>query len=310
MTDMSLLSKNGNAVVQLAREFIKLRPGSRLETIGDYAARLDMGRGTVQTAIKFMTDAGAIKLEARGHLGTFVEEIHYEKLWHLCGFMSLTGVMPLPYSRRYEGLATGIYRAFEKANIPFNMAYMRGGSRRLEALKSGKYDFVVMSKLAADYCIANGHPLRIAVRFGKYSYVKGHNTLFANPQNKEIVDGMKVAIDSSSLDHYLLTHYECENKAVTFVELTYNQIMKKLQQGTIDAAVWNIDEILDQGSPMPFYPTRSKKVAAIDEADTEAVMVVRSEGGDIAYFLQSIIDVDLVTKIQQAVLQETMLPQY
>ena len=29
--------------------------------------------------------------------------------------------------QEYEGLATGIYKAFEKANIPFNMAYMRAG---------------------------------------------------------------------------------------------------------------------------------------------------------------------------------------
>ena len=48
MIDKQLLTKNGIAVMRLAREFISMQPGQRIETVGDYADKLCLGRGTIQ----------------------------------------------------------------------------------------------------------------------------------------------------------------------------------------------------------------------------------------------------------------------
>ena len=92
-----LMSKNGAVAVLLAREFISLGPSDRISTIGDYAKQYETGRGTVQAALKLLQAEGAVSLESRGHLGTFISAIDYQKLWR-GGLGTIRGVMPLPYS--------------------------------------------------------------------------------------------------------------------------------------------------------------------------------------------------------------------
>lgn len=310
MIDKQLLTKNGIAVLRLAREFISMQPGQRIETVGDYAERLDLGRGTIQSAFKYLEESGAIRFDARGHLGTYIEDIDYKKLWDVAGLRSITGVMPLPYSRRYEGLATGLYKTFENADIPFNMAYMRGGYRREEALEQGKYDFAVMSMLAAELNIASGKDMEIVMDFGKYSYVAGHKVLFSNPAKSQIEDGMKVALDSSSIDHFILTCYECEGKEIEYVELSYNQILKSLADGLIDAAVWNIDEVIDSGLNIGYYDLKNPKAQSLHEKDTIAAIVVKKSNWGINGILRHIIDKEYVLQIQNRVQSGEMLPAY
>ncbi|WP_422443538.1 GntR family transcriptional regulator YhfZ [Thermoanaerobacterium sp. DL9XJH110] len=310
MIDRQLLTKNGLAVLRLAREFISLKKGDRIETVGDFAQKLDLGRGTIQSAMRYLEEAGAIKLEAKGHLGTYIENIDYQKLWEIAGLRVITGIMPLPYSRRYEGLATGLYKAFEKANIPFNMAYMRGGYKRLEVLEQGKYDFAIMSKLAASINISSGKDMEIVLDLGKYSYVKGHKVLFANPEDTQIKDGMKVALDKSSIDHFILTCYECEGKDVEYVELSYNQILKSLLEKRIDAAVWNIDETEDRNLNLPYFDLKNPKVLKLNEDDTVAVLVVKKSNWGIGGVLKHIVDKEYVLDIQRQVLEGKILPSY
>jgi len=310
MIDKQLLTKNGIAVLRLAREFLSLKAGDRLETVGDYAQKMDLGRGTIQSAMRYMEETGAIKLEAKGHLGTYIEAVDYKKLWEVSGLSSITGAMPLPYSRRYEGLATGLYKAFEKADIPFNIAYMRGGYNRIEALEQEKYDFAVMSKLAADMIIAEGRDISIILSLGKHSYVKGHKILFANPEYTKIEDGMKIAIDKTSIDHYILTQYECENRSIEYVELSYNQILKSLLEKSIDAAVWNIDEAEDHNLHFRYYDPTNPKVLELDEDDTEAVFIVRKNNWGVDGILKHVIDRQFVLDIQKQVLEGQILPGY
>jgi len=305
-----LLSKNGLAISRIAREFILLKVGDRIDTIREYAARFGFGTGTIQTALKVLAEGKAVELESRGHLGTYIAYIDYHELWDIAGLGSITGVMPLPYSKRYEGLATGFYKAFEGAGIPFNMAYMRGASRRLEGLEKGKYDFAIMSKLAADKIIESGGALEIVFDLGKYSYVGGHKVLISKPKYKEIKSGMKVALDKNSLDQYLLTYYECEGKQVTFEEIPYNQILKKLLDKSIDAAIWNIDEIEERNLNIPYYDMKNQKISEINEDDTRAVVVVKKYNGDFGNILKKFIDPKDILNIQQKVIKGEILPSY
>lgn len=305
-----LLTKNGIAVTLLSREFLSIKKSERILTIGEYSKKYNLGRGTIQSAIKYLEDNDAIKLDPRGHLGTFVEEINYKKLWDFAGLSIISGVMPLPYSKRYEGLATGIYKAFDKENIPFNMAYMRGSERRIDALENGKYDFAILSMLAAKLNIESGKNIDIVEDFGLNTYVNSHKIIFSDDRKKEIENGMRVGLDPTSIDHFILTCYECQNKDVEFVELSYNQIISNIINKKIDAAVWNYDEILDRGLQINNIPLRSKKSIEINADNTKAVIVVAKDNWGINKIIERFINKNEVINIQNDVLSNKILPEY
>lgn len=305
-----LLTKNGIAVRMLAREFLSLKPNDRIDTIGEYAQKFDLGRGTIQTALRYLEDNKAIELDSRGHLGTFILKLEYKKLWTSVGFSNISGVMPLPYSKRYEGLATGLYKVFATENIPFNLAYVRGGERRLEDLQNEKYDFAIMSRLAATANIEAGKDVKIIIDFGANSYVSSHRIIFADNNKTQIEDGMKVALDPKSIDHLILTRHECQDKNVTFVELAYNQIISSILSRELDAAVWNYDEIQDHGLVIKNEPLRSKEAQDIEGSNTRAVLVVMQNNWGVEKIINRVLNKEKVIKIQTDVILNRILPEY
>lgn len=68
----TLFSKHGQTVAALARSILERIPGDRITRVHEYAARLDASAGTVQAALNYLTSVGAVRLEARGRLGTYV----------------------------------------------------------------------------------------------------------------------------------------------------------------------------------------------------------------------------------------------
>ena len=98
-----LMQKIGIMSANLSNEFIQLDVDDRIPTVAFLSEKYETARGTVQSSLKLLQDYGAIKLESRGHLGTFITYIDYLKLLEVAGINSLVGVMPLPYSKRYEG---------------------------------------------------------------------------------------------------------------------------------------------------------------------------------------------------------------
>lgn len=306
MLEDLFLTSTGAAVQKLALEILSTAPGERLATIAFYSSKFKLGRGTIQLALNYLEEQGAVKLERRGHLGTFVVAVDYNKLWLAGNLRSLTGVMPLPYSRRYEGLATGLYQVFRSAGIPFNLAYMRGSSNRIESLKRHQYDFAVISKLAAEEAPGD---IEIVVEFGKESYVSGHRVLFASSEDTHIRDGMKVGIDTSSQDHVILTKAECSGYNVEFVEMPYSQVIRSLLAKRIDAAIWNVDEVIERGYPIRFSHPSSQEASRLDDKGTVAV-VVSLKDNPVSNLLKSVIHVEKVLELQRMVLAEKLLPNY
>ncbi|WAH36164.1 GntR family transcriptional regulator YhfZ [Alicyclobacillus dauci] len=307
MSEEILFSKNGIAVTKIARELLTYKIGARIPRIQDFAQKCEVGRGTVQSAIQLLADAQAVRLESRGHLGTYLLELDFVKLWEFAGMSTLMGAMPLPYSRRNEGLATGLYAVFERRNIPFHLSYMRGGTNRIKALVGGRYDLVVMSKRAADLAAAE-YEVSILHSFGPITYVGAHALLVRNEDDKVIRKGMKVGIDVSSFDQKTLTYELCQDKDVEYVHLPYMQILDELANGTIDAAVWNSDEVehrFGKAGPIYMYPLHVNE----DDA-TEAAIVVRKADYEIFANLIEQLDLQQINRIQDEVLAGSRVPRY
>ena len=304
-----LMSKNGEVTMYLAREFIIHDIGDRIKTVEEYADNFGTGRGTIQSAIKFLRDERAIDLESRGHLGTFMLSMDYKKLWDISGFETIMGVMPLPYSKRYEDLATGLYKAFEMANIPFSLAFMRGAGKRIETLGFGKYDFAITSKLAVDPKHSNFSSIEIISELGQESYVGKHVIIFADKKQNKILPNMRVGIDPDSIDQLILTKYECQGLKVDFVEISYAQIFHNLKNNLIDAAIWNGDELNEQLLDYGIVPL-SNGNSNNEKEDTIAVIVANKDNKILKDILTKRIKIEEISKVQEKVINGTMIPSY
>lgn len=304
----SLFSKNGLAARKIARELIYIKKEERIPRIDDFVQKMELGRGTVQGALKVLEDLRAIQLESRGHLGTFLvyKDIHILK--EIAGVGAMMGAMPLPYSPNYEGLATGLMEVSSRMNDRINLAYMRGSKQRIEGLKSRRYDFIVMSELSAEEEMAHDLSLKMAVNFGKGTYVTSHKIFLASSKNNKIEPGMKVGIDYTSIDQYKLTLLECDGLDVELVPINYMQLFENLQNGTLDAAVWNSDEIRANKAfkTVDFKNEQAKQVA--DKASS-SVLLIEKDRVDVNQFLARL-DTQEILAIQQQVVNKEKLPQY
>lgn len=302
-----LMQKNGIIAVTLAREFLSNEVGDRILTVAQLAEKYSTARGTIQSALKFLQDYEAISLEARGHLGTFITSINYIKLLDVADIKTILGVMPLPYSKVYEGLATGLYNTLVTSNISVGLAYMRGANTRVEALREQRYDFAVISKLAAQHYISEGHDIEIIDEFGDFTYVNEHILMFSKGSKNTIEDGMKIGIDYSSLDQVILTKYHCQGKNVEFVPLIYSQILNSILRGEINAAIWNKDDLQDRDIKIPFKPINN---SIFSYKDTNAVIVANTENSSFNTLLKKFINTEKVLDIQKKVINGEITPNY
>ncbi|QDI90402.1 transcriptional regulator [Salicibibacter halophilus] len=303
-----LYSKNGLAAKQIAGKLVYLEVGQRIPRVTDMVHEFSLGRGTVQGALKLLEEMKAVKLEPRGHLGTFIAQMDAQKVLEIAGIGPLVGVMPLPYSRKYEGLATGLVEGFEYRDIRVNLAYMRGAAQRIDALKSGRYDFALLSRMAAERAVEESQGLEIALIFGESTYVSGHDIFFHDPEARKIESGMRVGIDYTSPDQFLLTEYECAGLDVRFTDVNYMQLFDMLKNGELDAAIWNKDEgrIMTQLNHTAFC---SSQAIAFSQKVNEAALVVEKDHRETKHRIKQL-DLGYVRDVQHKVEEGTVYPRY
>lgn len=303
----SLVTKNAYAIEFISRYFISKEEGSKILTISQFEELIPVARGTIQNSIKLLTESKAVTIQSRGKLGSFLIEKDSKILLQYAGINFLVGVMPLPYSKIYEGLSTGLLYTMEnKLNIPVNMAYMRGAERRIEMILNQRYDFAIVSKFAATRYLMEKEDITVIQEFEHGSFLSGHVLMFSDPKYTKIEDGMKIGIDRASIDQSYLTQEVCHGKDVEFVEVSYTQLTEKLALKEIDATVWNGDEIDSKTMKDIHFIELDLK----DNNNTKAVVIISSERLELKTILNELIDISEVEDIQKKVLEGTMIPSY
>jgi len=301
-----LLSKNGTATMKLSRELMNYAIGDRIPTITEFSDRINFARGTIQNAMKNLINSKAIGIESKGHLGSYLVYKNQSILLEFAGITYLVGAMPLPYSKRYEGLASGIIISGEnRDSTPLDLAYMRGSKSRMSMIDHGRYDFAIVSRYAAEEYIREKDSLEIALSFGEGSYTGKHVLMLHDRKNDGVKDGMKIGIDEASYDQIRLTEIVCQGKNVKYVPIEYSRTIECVQNGTIDATVMNVDEVLDKKVPIHYVD-----IEGYDPANTEAVVVSSKEHKEIGSLLKELIDVSTVLNIQKLVLEDRIIPRY
>ncbi|MEV0036773.1 GntR family transcriptional regulator YhfZ [Streptomyces sp. NPDC050804] len=308
--DERLLTRNGLAARQLAVLLLNHEPDTRLPRVRDFAVELGVGNGTVQAALQLLENAQAIETTARGHLGTFLVRSDRSILWRLSGLGTLLAAMPLPYSRRYEGLATGLRSAFEAAGAPFAITFMRGAGARTTALLEGKVDLVVLSRFAADRLIEE-HPVELVADLGPATYVGAHGLLLRHGTTPG-TPGLRVAVDHASEDQRMLAERAFAGRAdIKWVEASYMQLRELFEHGLADATVWNLDEVQGRLGPgVDVLPLGDEVTRDLALRNSRAAIIGRTEGAKALGAVRDSLDLSVVTTLQSEVLNGERTPSY
>lgn len=300
----SHLTRAGAAAAALARQLLVEHPANRLPTVSEYASQLGTGVGTVQRALRMLEEAGSIQLEPRGRLGTFLAAMDRPKLWETSQSGLLIGLMPLPYTRRYEGLATGLRAAVEELEVPFSLAFMSGAKTRIKALKPAG-NFAIVSKLAAQHLSKRRGVIKEVIDFGPGTFVEGHSLVWApNARRKR----PRVGIDLQSLDQVEFAKREFGDDA-ELLDIPYLQVVDQLRAGAFDVAIWARDALRDIGD-LKVSDFTSEAARSVMPSNTTAVLVTAAGDRLTAALVENELDVEQVTRIQAEVLSGERPPRY
>lgn len=289
-----LYQKKGVTISKLALNLLSKDVGDHIAPISYYQEEFQVSRGTMQNAFKYLKDMGAVTLAHHGHQGTYIEDLDYARLQEHCLQQEIMGIMPLPYSLTYEGFATAIYEQLKK--LKFNMAYARGAVGRIKLVEAGTYQFAIVSQYAAEYAISCGREIECLLNFGAGSFLSRHILLLRDQKAEGILDGMKVAYDEDSLDQSRITRNLIINKNVQLVNIRTQQTISSLLDGTIDAGVWNYDDIIEN------HRIYDLKIVFLTENEynnmfSTAVLVIQKGDNYLAELLRKEISVEGTLKV-------------
>lgn len=303
-----IFNKKGMVMKMLARDLITYSIGDRIDTISSYTKRFNTSRGIVQQVLEVLEDEKAIIRSKRGTLGTYLTHIDYEKLWEFTSWGTLTGVSPLPYTKKHEGIATAIYNEMEKKDIPFHFAYMQGAENRIRGVLEEKYDFAVLGKEAATQLMDKYDDLSIVMEFAPYSYLSGYIILY---KDKDVLEKKKLKMgrDLDSPDHVKLIEYLGRGKEIEYIDLQYTRMVPAIIDGIIDLTVYNKDTV-EKPEIMGNIYFEDIDINKDIGDETRAVLVIRNKSYGISNLLKQIIHIDQVEKIQKEVIDGKRVPVY
>lgn len=310
LTD-SFFLKNRLAVMKIARDMVIVQSGSKISTITEYAEKFNISRGTVQNAITYLCEKGAIEIQRKGHQGTILLDKDPDKIWGYTGWGLLTGVMNLPLNLLASGLATGICECMKTNHINFNCIFIQGSKTRIDALASNKYDFVIASNLTASIMQENYPGLEQVVWLDDCYYAGKYVLLFSTKEYTGVEDGMTIAVDPTSIDQLYLTNAVCKGKNVKRKELTYINTSKSVAMGEADVVVSRLDIVNELYADMHYMDVTLPGFTEDEIRDfSKAVVLASKDNYGLNELLQQVLNNKQIADIQGQVMNHQMFPSY
>ena len=121
-------------------------------------------------------------------------------------------------------------------------AYARGAAGRIQLVEAGSYQFAVCSQYAAEYAIAQGREIEIAMNFGPGSFLSKHVLVLGEQFSGGIRDGMRVGYDRDSLDQSEITKNLIKGKKVKLVDIRIQQTLSAIEDGVIAVSYTHLEK--------------------------------------------------------------------
>ncbi len=292
------ISKVDAMVKQISSDIFTLKIGEKIPTVQEYSKEYSMSVGTIQKAFEILVTENAFEIDNKGTLGKFLLNKNIEKLLKLAEINELLAVMPLPSSKRYEGLATAIKKIFAEKNIKLHFAYMQGSIIRLNMVNDDIYDFAIVSNLA--YKNNKNKNLKKILELGSNTYVSKHVLIY-----KDKIE--KIGIDENSEDQYFLTKKYIKDKDYKLVDVNSDSILNLIENKIIDAAICSIDELEEKN-------LQNFKFSELDIVEknyaNEAVIIGNKNNKVISTLVKEVLDIEKLLEIQKKVILKEIIPIY
>lgn len=292
----------------IAQVLLGLQPGERMPTVRALTERFGGSLGATQAAVASLQADGAFRTTSRGRNGTVLDERSVGALWAAAREEPFVVLLPLPSTRRIHALATAIKACLSRDGLEAYLGFTRGSQKRLDALRSRRCHAVVMSTLAARAVV--GQSEEIALDLAPSSYVLEHRVLVRTDANGDPVSPRVVGIDTDSFDFRWLSRLEFPADAQV-VHGSYMHLLDLLNQGGIDAMVWDTEETFGTvGSGIIARPLAPATLQDTGAANTSASMVIRREDAGVRAVLGAVLDTQTLTELQQDVLSGARAAEY
>lgn len=294
----------------LAKELLALSLGEQIPTIRYFADLHKSSVGTIQSILAEFEESGAVEIERRGWMGTYLHSKNLGQLWSIArNGNPLVIAFPLPSTRICEGLATGVKELLSQNQIETFLIFLRGSRNRLQALRQGRCHAIVVSSFTAHEMCSPGE--RIVLELPPKTYVQEHRVFYSDDPAKWGNRRLRVAMDRSSTDIQRLTELEFEGEAVDYIPTTYMRYAQMLKQRQVDALIWDIDEThIRLGSEAPSRPLSDRVLNKIKGKNTQASFIAASDDLTTPAILLGSLKIDELLRIQKAVMDGKRVPEY
>lgn len=300
---VSPLSPFDRTTIFIATDLLCRSVGERMSPVTEYGTAIGVGVGTVQKALRALTDIGAVTLQPRGHLGTTILDLSVGALWHAARLEPISFAIGPQENPEFLGLEHGLQAAFDKIGIMTVFRRQRGSDKRAEMVHNQEVDCAIFSRKAGEYFA--GSTLSFDLPRQTYYRNGGISVLFS-PDADEGSE-LRVGIDRSSIDHQFLTHLFFDQNAanIRLVECPYSHSITAILTGHIHAAVWGH---ITLGLPLEVLPLSRKSLPPqiekqVDE-ELSSARILYSSAAPLLTNVLSAIDIELVQAKQTATVDE------
>lgn len=252
----NFIKKTGMVANDIARDFFLLDIGSKIATIDEYTNRFSTSRGLVQNAISLLESSNCVQLKKAGKLGTTLVAKDMALLAQYADWESIHASMPLPSNNYLRSLASAVCHEMRKAQLPFNFAYMTGSDNRINRLRKGIVDFIIVSKTTADLYLDKYDDIEEVFTADTCSYSQSYNIYFGNRAESKIRNNMRIAVDRSCADVVMFTDIECQGLNVHYIDIPYTRVAQALIEGVVDCAIYRAEEFMS-GDKFAKVPLRN-----------------------------------------------------
>jgi len=300
--------KRDEILRRLSAYFISLEPGSEIETVRAIAASMQVSTGIISEVITLLEELGAIRIERRGKLGSYLIDQSASLLWKTAIQEPLVIAHTLPSNRRYEGLAAALKEVFQQAGIEIFFTFIRGSCTRLKALRNRSCHVAIMSQFAAEGMLGESENMAVVLNAG--SFVKAHR-LYIRSDLEGNKACLSAAIDPDSYDQMHISQIEFKNRSIQYKKITFMNIHRYLDEKEVDMAVWTEEDMqgfLSSQIVMRKLSDTTEKI--LDRRNTKAALVVRSDDFATEQLIKKTIVNNALSSIQQEVIKGKRIPEY